>query len=87
MVLDIVVDAALATYKWRPLLILEHGKDVHGLGNYVTHSIQPGYDEWILVSSVKMWHCGAICWTIAAICIGLLLIIVAASVAVGVAVR
>ncbi|KAL7731283.1 hypothetical protein ACLKA6_014456 [Drosophila palustris] len=87
MVLDIVVDAALATYKWRPLLILEHGKNVDGQGSYVTHSIQPGYDEWLLVSSVKMWHCGAICWTIAAICIGLLLIIVAASVAVGVAVR
>ncbi|KAH8388462.1 hypothetical protein KR093_007256 [Drosophila rubida] len=87
MVLDIVVDAALATYKWRPLLILEHGAAIDGAASYKTHAIQPGYDEWLLVSSVKMWHCGAICWTIAAICIGLLLIMVAASVAVGIAVR
>ncbi|XP_030563952.1 uncharacterized protein LOC115764844 [Drosophila novamexicana] len=86
LVLDIVVDAALATYKWRPLLILEGGKGA-GHGSYITHSIQPGYDEWLLVSSVQMWHCGAICWTIAAICMGLLVIIVVASVAAGVAVR
>ncbi|KAH8417507.1 hypothetical protein KR222_001238, partial [Zaprionus bogoriensis] len=86
MVLDIVADAARTTYKWRPLLILEHGMGT-GLGIYITHSIQPGYDEWLLVSSIKMWHCGAICWTIAAICMGLLLIVMVASVAVGIAVR
>lgn len=87
MVLDIVADATRSTYKWRPLLILEHGLGAGALGVYITHSIQPGYDEWLLVSSIKMWHCGAICWTIAAICMGLLVIVVAASVAVGIAVR
>lgn len=87
MVLDIVADATRTTYKWRPLLILEHGLGAGALGVYITHSIQPGYDEWLLVSSIKMWHCGAICWTIAAICMFLLVIVVAASVAVGIAVR
>lgn len=87
MVLDIVADAKGSTYKWRPLLILEHGLGAGALGVYITHSIQPGYDEWLLVSSIKMWHCGAICWTIAAICMFLLVIVVAASVAVGIAVR
>lgn len=87
MVLDIVADAKGTTYKWRPLLILEHGLGAGALGVYITHSIQPGYDEWLLVSSIKMWHCGAICWTIAAICMFLLVIVVAASVAVGIAVR
>lgn len=87
MVLDIVADATRSIYKWRPLLILEHGLGAGALGVYITHSVQPGYDEWLLVSSIKMWHCGAICWTIAAIGMGLLVIVVAASVAVGIAVR
>ncbi|XP_043863244.1 uncharacterized protein LOC6573483 [Drosophila mojavensis] len=87
LVLDIVVDAALGSYKWRPLLILEGDKALGQSGSYITHSIQPGYDEWLLVSNAQIWHCGAICWTIAAICIGLLIIIVAASVAAGIAVR
>ncbi|XP_033149897.1 uncharacterized protein LOC108601493 isoform X2 [Drosophila busckii] len=84
VVLDIVVDATLASYsyRWRPLLILELSQR-----SYMTHSIQPGYNEWLLLSNAKMWHCGAICWTIVAICIGLLIIIVAASVAAGIAVR
>ncbi|CAD6995966.1 unnamed protein product [Ceratitis capitata] len=71
--------------KWRPLLILEQ----HEINSntYITHSIQPGYDEWLLVSTAQLWQCGAICWTVGAICIGLLLIIVAASVAAGIAMR
>ncbi|KAH8385138.1 hypothetical protein KR200_009794 [Drosophila serrata] len=95
VVLDIVRDVPLATYKWRPLLILESDRrgwengSVGGgaAGSYITHSVQPGYDEWLLVSSVQLWQCGAICWTIVAICVGLLVIIVAASAAAGIAMR
>ncbi|XP_030374348.1 uncharacterized protein LOC115623929 [Scaptodrosophila lebanonensis] len=89
IVLDIVRSMALngsyGPFKWRPLLILEQ-HELNGR-TYITHSIQPGYDDWLLVSSVQLWHCGAICWTIVAICVGLLLIIVAASVAAGIAMR
>lgn len=95
VVLDIVRDVPLAIYKWRPLLILESDKrgwengsaGGGAAGSYITHSVQPGYDEWLLVSSVQLWQCGAICWTIVAICVGLLVIIVAASVAAGIAMR
>ncbi|XP_054081818.1 uncharacterized protein LOC105218644 isoform X3 [Zeugodacus cucurbitae] len=77
--------ASMDSIKWRPLLILEQ----HEINSntYITHSLQPGYDEWLLVSTAQLWQCGAICWTIVAICIGLLLIIVAASVAAGIAMR
>ncbi|XP_050317118.1 uncharacterized protein LOC126751150 [Bactrocera neohumeralis] len=77
--------ASIDSIKWRPLLILEQ----HEINSntYITHSVQPGYDEWLLVSTAQLWQCGAICWTIVAICIGLLLIIVAASVAAGIAMR
>ncbi|XP_032577675.1 uncharacterized protein LOC6613836 [Drosophila sechellia] len=94
VVLDIVRDAPVATYKWRPLLILESdpgsrgsGSEVEGSGSYISHSIHPGYDEWLLVSSVLLWQCGAICWTIAAICVGLLVIMIAGIVAGGIAMR
>uniref|UniRef100_A0A6P4ES69 Guanylate cyclase n=1 Tax=Drosophila rhopaloa TaxID=1041015 RepID=A0A6P4ES69_DRORH len=92
VVLDIVRDVLEASYKWRPLLILESvkgaGSGAGGQGgSYTTHSIQPGYDEWLLVSSVLLWQCGAICWTIAAICVGLLVIVVAGIVAAGIAMR
>ncbi|XP_054081822.1 uncharacterized protein LOC128919950 isoform X2 [Zeugodacus cucurbitae] len=82
---DAVSTASIDSIKWRPLLILEQ----HEINSntYFTHSIQPGYDEWLLVSTAQLWQCGAICWTIVAICIGLLLIIVAASVAAGIAMR
>lgn len=77
--------ASIDSIKWRPLLILEQ----HEINSntYITHSIQPGYDEWLLVSTAQLWQCGAICWTIVAICIALLLVIVAASVAAGIAMR
>jgi len=94
VVLDIVRDAPVATYKWRPLLILESdpgsrggGSVVEGGGSYISHSIHPGYDEWLLVSSVLLWQCGAICWTIAAICVCLLVIMIAGIVAGGIAMR
>ncbi|XP_015037727.2 uncharacterized protein [Drosophila pseudoobscura] len=98
IVLDFVRDAnvqvAATSYKWRPLLILEWSDrrrlvsaDGASGDSYITHSVQPGYDEWLLVSSVQLWHCGAICWTIVAICVGLLMIIVAGSVAAGIALR
>ncbi|XP_039490382.1 uncharacterized protein LOC120451081 isoform X3 [Drosophila santomea] len=94
VVLDIVRDAQVATYKWRPLLILESdrvsqgdGLNDEGSGSYITHSIHPAYDEWLLVSRVLLWQCGAICWTIAAICVGLLVIIIAGIVAGGIAMR
>ncbi|XP_034660706.1 uncharacterized protein LOC117896477 isoform X1 [Drosophila subobscura] len=100
IVLDIVRDANVqmvsTSYKWRPLLILEWSDrrrmangaaDGGSEDSYITHSVQPGYDEWLLVSSVQLWHCGAICWTIVAICVGLLMIIVAGSVAAGIALR
>ncbi|KAH8357399.1 hypothetical protein KR084_004665, partial [Drosophila pseudotakahashii] len=94
VVLDIVWDVRAASYKWRPLLILESdrgssegGSGGAGSGSYITHSVQPGYDEWLLVSRVLLWQCGAICWTIAAICVGLLVIIVVGIVAAGIAMR
>ncbi|XP_016950698.1 uncharacterized protein LOC108024967 isoform X2 [Drosophila biarmipes] len=94
VVLDIVWDVNTTAYKWRPLLILERerGSRKRGPGggasdSYITHSVQPGYDEWLLVSSVLLWQCGAICWTIAAICVFLLVVIVAGIVAAGIAMR
>ncbi|KAH8277529.1 hypothetical protein KR026_012444 [Drosophila bipectinata] len=94
VVLDILQDVQAAIFKWRPLLILEsdkrrgeNGSQDGTSGSYITHSVQPGYDEWLLVSSVQLWQCGAICWTIVAICVGLLVIIVAGSVAAGIAMR
>ncbi|XP_067620043.1 uncharacterized protein [Eurosta solidaginis] len=71
--------------KWRPLLILEQNEI--NLNTYITHSIQPGYDKWLLVSTAQIVECGAICWTIAAIVFGLILIIAAAGVAAGIALR
>lgn len=94
VVLDILQDVHSASFKWRPLLILEreerrgeNDSQDGSSGSYITHSVQPGYDEWLLVSSVQLWHCGAICWTIVAICVGVLVIIVAGSVAAGIAMR
>ncbi|KAH8380698.1 hypothetical protein KR009_007840 [Drosophila setifemur] len=94
VVLDIVRDVWAAHYKWRPLLILESGKrggkngseDVAS-GYYITHSVQPGYNEWLLASSVQLWRCGAICWIILAICVVVLVFLVAGSVAAGIALR
>ncbi|XP_053956058.1 uncharacterized protein LOC128861702 [Anastrepha ludens] len=82
---DVESTASTDSIKWRPLLILEQHEI--NLNTYITHSIQPGYDEWLLVRTAQFWQCGAICWTIVAICMGLLLIIVAASVAAGIAMR
>ncbi|XP_037942962.1 uncharacterized protein LOC119675814 [Teleopsis dalmanni] len=73
------------TIKWRPLLILEQHEI--NLNTYITHSILPGYDDWLQLSTAQLWQCGAICWTVVAICVGILLIIVAASVAAGIAMR
>lgn len=72
-------------FKWRPLFILEQPEI--NLKTYITHSILPGYDDWLLVSTAQLWHCGSICWTIIAICVGVLLVIVVASVAAGIAMR
>ncbi|XP_037809877.1 uncharacterized protein LOC119602434 isoform X1 [Lucilia sericata] len=72
-------------FKWRPLLILEQHEI--NLKTYITHSILPGYDDWLLVSTAQLWYCGSICWTIIAICVGVLLVIVVASVAAGIAMR
>uniref|UniRef100_A0A1A9W1L4 Guanylate cyclase n=1 Tax=Glossina brevipalpis TaxID=37001 RepID=A0A1A9W1L4_9MUSC len=75
----------LNAFKWRPLLILEQHEI--NLKTYITHSIQPGFDDWLLVSSVQLWHCNTICWIIIAVCVGFLLFTVAASVAAGIALR
>uniref|UniRef100_A0A1I8PTX7 Guanylate cyclase n=1 Tax=Stomoxys calcitrans TaxID=35570 RepID=A0A1I8PTX7_STOCA len=73
-----------AAFKWRPLLILEQ-HEIH-LKTYITHSIRPGYDDW-LVSTAQLWQCGSICWTIIAISASLLVAIIVASVAAGIAMR
>uniref|UniRef100_A0A1A9VGW6 guanylate cyclase n=1 Tax=Glossina austeni TaxID=7395 RepID=A0A1A9VGW6_GLOAU len=75
----------LNAFNWRPLLILE----LHeiNLKTYITHSIQPGFDDWLLVTNVQLWHCNTICWIIIAVCVGFLLFIVVASVAAGIALR
>lgn len=74
-----------AAFKWRPLLILEQ-HEIH-LKTYITHSIRPGYDDWLLVSTAQLWQCGSICWTIIAISASLLMAIILASVAAGIAMR
>uniref|UniRef100_A0A1A9ZA86 Uncharacterized protein n=1 Tax=Glossina pallidipes TaxID=7398 RepID=A0A1A9ZA86_GLOPL len=75
----------LNAFNWRPLLILE----LHeiNLKTYITHSIQPGFDDWLLVTNVQLWHCNTICWIIIAVCVGFLLFTVVASVAAGITLR
>lgn len=79
------INSTTLAFKWRPLLILEQ-QEIN-LKTYITHSILPGYDDWLLVSTAQLWHCGSICWTIIAICVGVLIVIVVASVAAGIAMR
>ncbi|XP_073819053.1 uncharacterized protein isoform X2 [Musca autumnalis] len=78
-------ERSAAAFKWRPLLILEQ-HEIH-LKTYITHSIRPGYDDWLLVSTAQLWQCGSICWTIIAISASLLIAIIVASVAAGIAMR
>ncbi|XP_061393207.1 uncharacterized protein LOC133328680 [Musca vetustissima] len=78
-------ERSAAAFKWRPLLILEQ-HEIH-LKTYITHSIRPGYDDWLLVSTGQLWQCGSFCWTIIAISASLLMAIIVASVAAGIAMR
>ncbi|XP_075146440.1 uncharacterized protein LOC142220913 [Haematobia irritans] len=79
------IEGLTAAFKWRPLLILEQ-HEIH-LKTYITHSIRPGYDDWLLVSTAQLWQCGSICWAIIAISASLLVAIIVASVAAGIAMR
>ncbi|XP_065363911.1 uncharacterized protein LOC135957121 [Calliphora vicina] len=81
----VATSTSSVAFKWRPLLILEQHEI--NLKTYITHSILPGYDDWLLVSTAQLWYCGSICWTIIAICVGVLVVIVVASVAAGIAMR
>ncbi|XP_055849353.1 uncharacterized protein LOC129914231 [Episyrphus balteatus] len=90
LVLDIVRSTGNKTaspyeFKWRPMLILEQHEI--NLTTFITHSILPGYNDWLSERTSQLWQCGTLCWTVVGVCLAFLLCIIMASVAAGITLR
>ena len=69
----------------RPFLILEGN---HIDESYISHPVHPGYWDWESVLDVDLLtQCGPLCWLIIGVSIIFLLIVIAASIAVGIGIR
>ncbi|GAB0090530.1 hypothetical protein DMENIID0001_052670 [Sergentomyia squamirostris] len=73
-----------STFGWHPFLILQQNHINHQV--FTTHPLLRGFRDWGLDTS-EFWTCGTLCWGVIGLAIFLLMCIIVASVAAGIAVR